>query len=141
MKKEIQKTHPAFETLPQPGRILIADDDAGICDIYSIIFQRAGYEFEIKSNGIDLLNNKFILPDLFLIDKQLSGYDGLEICRFLKTQKRTKRIPVIMISATPGIGLLSTLAGADGSIEKPFDIKFLLDTVKKTLQRDKIIGE
>ena len=40
-------------------KILIADDDPGIQDILTIIFERAGFEVEIKKNGEDLLNNKF----------------------------------------------------------------------------------
>ena len=54
-------------------KILVADDDPGIQDIFSIIFENAGYSFEVKKDGDDLLKNKFIVPDLFLIDKQLSG--------------------------------------------------------------------
>ena len=75
------------------------------------------------------LKNKFTLPDLFLIDKQLSGYDGLDICRHLKNQAHTKNIPVIMISASPNIGALSKEAGADAYIEKPFEVKDLLRLV------------
>src|SRR5262245_13817768 len=110
-------------------KILIADDDPGIQDIFSIIFERAGFDIEIKKNGEDLLKNKFALPDLFLIDKQLSGYDGLEVCRHLKKQEKTKHIPVIMISAAPNIGALSQEAGADAYIEKPFEISDLLKLV------------
>lgn len=110
-------------------RVLVADDDEGIRDIFAIIFDKAGYAVELKSDGEDILNNKFRLPDIFLIDKQLSSYNGLDICRYLKGQTRTKDIPVIMISATPDIGSLSHEAGADTFIEKPFDITSLLQVV------------
>ena len=110
-------------------KILIADDDPGIQDILTIIFERAGFEVEIKKNGEDLLNNKFTMPDLFLVDKQLSGYNGLDICRYLKSQRHTKNIPVIMISASPDIGRSSREAGADAYIEKPFEITNVVDLV------------
>ena len=110
-------------------KILIADDDPGIQDILTIIFERAGFEVEIKKNGEDLLNNKFTMPDLFLVDKQLSGYNGLDICRYLKSQRHTKNIPVVMISASPDIGRSSREAGADAYIEKPFEITNLVDLV------------
>lgn len=110
-------------------KILIADDDPGIQDIFSIIFDNAGFDIQMKDNGEDLLKNKFTLPDIFLIDKQLSGYDGLDICRHLKNQAHTKNIPVIMISASPKIGALSKEAGADAFIEKPFEVKELLRVV------------
>lgn len=110
-------------------KILIADDDPGIQDIFSIIFENAGFAIEIKKDGEDLLKNKFTLPDVFLIDKQLSGYDGLDVCRHLKNQDHTKNIPVIMISASPKIGALSKEAGADAFIEKPFEVKDLVRLV------------
>ncbi len=110
-------------------KVLIADDDPGIRDIFSIIFEKAGYSIELKSNGDDLLKNKFSLPHVFLIDKQLSGTDGMDICRYLKSQAHTKKIPVIMISASPDIAKLSREAGADAFIEKPFEVKDLLRMV------------
>jgi CheY-like chemotaxis protein len=110
-------------------KILIADDDPGIRDIFQIIFEKAGYRIELKNNGDDLLENKFDLPDIFLIDKQLSGTDGLDICRFLKRQKLTRHIPVIMISAAPEIGKQALEAGAEAYIEKPFAVKDLLRMV------------
>ncbi len=118
-KKEIKK------------RILIADDDPGIQEIFTLIFERAGFTVDMKMNGEDLVKNKFFLPDIFLIDKQLSGYDGLEICRQLKSRKQTKHIPVIMVSAAPDIAVLSKEAGADDYIEKPFEIKELLALVNR----------
>ena len=110
-------------------KILIADDDPGIRDIFNIIFERAGYAIELKSNGEDLLKNKFSLPHVFLIDKQLSGTDGIDICRYLKSQTLTKEIPIIMISASPDIAKLSQEAGADAFIEKPFEVRDLLQLV------------
>jgi CheY-like chemotaxis protein len=110
-------------------KILVADDDEGIRDIFQIILEQAGFEVELKSNGEDLLQNKFITPQLFLIDKQLSGTNGLDICRHLKTQVQTMHIPVIIISASPDIAAQSKKAGADSYIEKPFEVSYLLKVV------------
>src|SRR2546423_3852450 len=81
-------------------RILVADDDEDIRNIFGIILKNAGYEADLVSNGKDLLNDNFKIPDLFLIDKQLSGVNGLDVCRHLKSNKKTKRIPLLMISAS-----------------------------------------
>ena len=70
-----------------------------------------------------------MLPDLFLLDKQLAGADGTDICRFLKGQQKTKNIPVVMISANPGIKEISVDAGADAFIEKPFAKNVFLKTI------------
>ena len=112
-------------------RILIADDDESIRDIFRLIFSELDFALELISSGEDLLKNRFIVPDIFLIDKQLSGVNGLDVCRFLKEQSNTRHIPVIMISALPDIGTLSKEAGADGYIEKPFEITFLMEVINR----------
>ena len=112
-------------------KILITDDDEGVQDIFKLIFERAGYEVEILGEAISILENRYTSPDLFVLDRQLSGQDGLKVCEFLKNQNSTKDIPVIIVSATPGIGKLAEAAGADDFIEKPFQIKDLLNVVEK----------
>jgi DNA-binding response OmpR family regulator len=111
-------------------KIIIVDDDPGIRDIFSIILDKAGYDAEIINDGQYILKNKFQLPHLFLIDKQLSGINGLDVCRHLKQQESTMHIPVIMISASPDIGALSKEAGADAYMEKPFEITYLLKLLR-----------
>ena len=112
-------------------RILITDDDEGVQDIFRLIFERAGYDVQILGEGLSILENKYKRPDLFVLDRQLSGQDGLKVCRFLKSQNTTKDIPVIIVSATPGIGKMAKEAGADDFIEKPFQIKDLLGVVER----------
>ncbi len=112
-------------------KILITDDDEGVQDIFKIIFEREGYDVEVFGEAISILENKYTSPDLFVLDRQLSGQDGLKVCQFLKSQTLTKHIPVIIVSATPGIGKLAQEAGADDFIEKPFQIKDLLSVVEK----------
>jgi DNA-binding response OmpR family regulator len=114
-------------------KIIVIDDDPGIQDIFRLILQREGFDVQIISNGKDILKNAFTIPDLFILDKQLSGVDGVDICLHLKKQKKTKNIPVIMISASPGIGTLAIEAGADDYLEKPFDIKALLGKIHTCL--------
>lgn len=116
-------------------RILVADDDPGIQDIFRIILESAGYIVEIISNGEDLFGDNYTVPDLFLLDKRLSGIDGIDICHHLKNQETTAHIPVIMVSANPGIGTLSREAGADDFIEKPFDVPYFLEMIKKYLNK------
>jgi DNA-binding response OmpR family regulator len=112
-------------------KILITDDDEGVQDIFKIILERAGYEVEIFGEAQSILENNYIHPDLFMLDRQLSGQDGLKVCRFLKSQNSTREIPVIIVSATPGLAKLALDAGADDFIEKPFQIKDLLGVVQK----------
>lgn len=119
--------------------LIIADDDPGIQDVFQLIFERAGYSIEIFSNGSQLMNNYFEVPDAFILDKQFSGIDGLDICRFLKSQERTKNVPVIMLSANPTIGDGAKEAGADDYLEKPFKIHDLLAMINKYVKSDNMI--
>ena len=111
-------------------KIVVTDDDPGLQDIFRIILERAGYEVEVISSRKRILQNQYSLPNLFILDKQLSGFDGLEPCKFLKEQESTAHIPVIMISANPGISRMAKNAGADNYIEKPFDMTRLLKMVE-----------
>ena len=112
-------------------KILITDDDQGIQDIFKLILEQAGYEVQVYGDASFILENIYTCPDLFILDKKLRGKDGLQICKFLKSQSFTKDIPVIIISATHGIEKLAKEAGADDFIEKPFEIKDLLNMVEK----------
>src|SRR6187401_2024077 len=125
------------EPLTMKKKILVADDDPSIRDIFKIIFEKAGYSIEIKDDAEDVLKNNFTIPDVFLIDKLLSGYDGLDICRHLKKNPATSHIPVIMVSASPDIGITAIKAGADDFVEKPFDLKYLLKVIEHTITRAK----
>ena len=115
-------------------KILVMDDDPSLQEIFKLILEKAGYAVDFLTNGNDILEDCYQVPDLFFLDKQLSGTDGLEICQHLKNQVTTKDIPVIIISATVGIGAMAQKAGADSFIEKPFDKGHLLEVVKKHIR-------
>ena len=117
-------------------KIIIADDDPAIGEIFNIILKRAGYDVTLYSNGEALMNNDFERPDMFLLDKQLSGIDGLEVCRFLKSQEATKNTPIIIISASSKVAGAAEEAGADEFLEKPFTIKGLTQTIEKYMNKN-----
>ncbi|MDF2191207.1 response regulator [Paraflavitalea sp. CAU 1676] len=114
-------------------RIVIVDDDPAILDAFSRMLQNAGYEVTVYANGQPLLADDFPLPDLLILDKQLSGADGLDICRYLKHRERTKELPVIVLSASPHIQILAMQAGANGFLEKPFRYRDLLNLLERHL--------
>jgi DNA-binding response OmpR family regulator len=116
-------------------RIFIAEDDPSIQEIYAAILTRAGYEIEISPDGSMVYEKKHQWPSLFILDRQLAGFNGLDICKYLKSRKATKDIPIIMISATPGLETLAKAAGAEDYLEKPFTIALLLDKIRKWIQQ------
>lgn len=110
-------------------KIIIIDDDPAIQDSASLIFGLPNYEVTVYPNGNKILTGEFTMPDIFIIDKQLPGVDGLDVCKYLKSQNATKDVPVIMMSASPAIREFSKAAGAEGFIEKPYSLKQMRELV------------
>lgn len=111
--------------------MLVVEDDPGVQDILTLIFEQVGYDIIMLEYPDKLLDGSAPVPDIYILDKQLSGIDGLDVCRYLKKQLKTALIPVIVVSASPHIAQLAKDAGADGFLEKPFKQKELLELVAR----------
>jgi CheY-like chemotaxis protein len=118
-------------------RILVVDDEADIVNLTRIILEKDGYWVSSANNGeeaLQMLERED--PDLVLLDLVMPGKSGLEVCKIIKTQPRTKNIPVIMFTAL-GRDVdrkLTSWAGADSHFTKPFAKDQLLSEVKKWLK-------
>lgn len=117
---------------------MIADDDAGIVDFLSILLEYEGYEVSSTLNGSTLLELENEFPDIILLDIWMSGVDGRDVCKHLKQKEHTKKIPIIMISASNDIERSALDAGADDFLAKPFDMNDLLEKIEKNLKRQLI---
>lgn len=119
---------------PAPKRILIVDDEPDILEFLQVILEEEGYGVVTSDKGeyLEQLHNGG-LPDLILVDVLLSGKDGREIVKYLKSQKETKTIPVIMFSAHPSAEETARQAGAEDFLAKPFDIDSLLAKISRHL--------
>ncbi len=112
-------------------KILVADDDPAIVDSMKTILEMEGYEVDTTEDGGDVYKLSGNFPDLMLLDIRMSGYDGREICRYLKQKPKTRNIPIIMISANLDMQQSARDSGADDFIAKPFNLDDLLSKVKK----------
>lgn len=110
------------------------DDDISILEICTVVLERAGYQITTFSNADPILNGNFIEPDIFIIDKQLSGSEGADICHYLKNREHNKDTPVIIFSASTDLDKYAATAGADGFLEKPFQTKELRAIIEKHLR-------
>jgi CheY-like chemotaxis protein len=117
----------------QRRRILVADDDAAIVDAVQLILEDAGYEVSAATDGAVVGTVLREPPDLLLLDIWMSGASGQAICRELKANPATKRIPIVMFSANRDLAAIAASAGADGVLGKPFDLSELLDVIEKHL--------
>lgn len=114
-------------------KILVVDDDDAIREIFEIILNKAGFAVTMLADGDAVLEDRFEEPDLFLIDKQLKGIDGLDLCRHLKQRSSNCHTPVIIISASTRVDKAAKEAGADAFLEKPFKSKILIELIQKHL--------
>ncbi|MBD1387765.1 response regulator [Mucilaginibacter rigui] len=116
-------------------RILAVDDDHDILEVLQFILEDSGYKVDTLSDGrqlMDTIQEKH--PDLILLDIMLGNMDGRELCKEVKRQAATQKIPVIMISASHNIAdSLKQENGPNDFVAKPFDINVLLDSIKKQL--------
>ena len=109
-------------------KVLIADDNKYMLDALREIIEIGGYLAEVADvDGPFILSNE--LPDLILMDIKMSGKDGRVICRDLKSQLKTKNIPIILLSASHQLHDSALEAGADGFMAKPFRMNELLEKI------------
>jgi len=120
-------------------KILVVDDNTSILDALKIMLEDEGYEVETTVDGATVKDMKEPLPDLLLLDIWMSGVDGRDVCRHLKSTAATKHIPVIMISAAKDTEQIAKGAGADDFISKPFQMEHLLAIVAKYINVDSLL--
>jgi DNA-binding response OmpR family regulator len=123
-----------MNTQSRPKKLLVVDDEPDILEFLQIILEEEGYAVITSDKGefLEQLHNGG-LPDLILVDVLLSGKDGREIVKLLKSQEETKHIPVIMFSAHPSAEETAREAGAEDFVAKPFEIDLLLSRIASHL--------
>jgi len=111
-------------------RILIIEDEPDIVDICTIVLEKEGYEVFTFTDfiGYQSIINA-VDANLVLLDLNIRGHHGKEICRYIKQHDNLKQTKVILMSANPDIQTVKNEVEADEYISKPFDIEHLLATV------------
>jgi CheY-like chemotaxis protein len=112
-------------------KIILVEDDLDILFTVGMILENAGYAVESLSSARSIVDGDYTLPDLFILDKRMPDMDGLDVCRHLRSKPESQDIPVVIISASPKFGPHALNAGANAFLEKPFQLKALLELVQK----------
>lgn len=122
------------------SRILIADDQPGITRMLSLLLEKAGYEVLTAESGkeaLDIVTTEAV--DLVILDVMMPDLSGIDVCRQLRMQPETARIPVMMLSAKGQVTdkVAGFEAGADDYIAKPVAREELIARVNALLTRSR----
>jgi two-component system phosphate regulon response regulator PhoB len=129
-------------SITKPGlvkeKLLVVEDESDIQEVLAYNLAREGYSISCLRDGRDCLDRVVKeCPSLILLDAVLPGIDGLDLCRRIKKDPRTRQVPVVLLSSkTSDIDIEAGFnAGADDFVAKPFRIKELVARIKAILRR------
>jgi len=119
-------------------RVLVVDDERDILELVKYNLDREGYHVTTVATGEDALAAaRAKLPDIVILDLMLPGVDGLEVCRRLKGDPRTRHIPIVMLTAKGDEADVVTglELGAADYVTKPFSPRVLTARIRAVLRR------
>jgi len=117
-------------------KILIVDDDSSILEVLKLISEMAGYKVQTATSGEEALNIiKKDLPDLMVLDMMLPGISGKQVCKKIKNNPKTKKIPIVMISANIKDADFRRDPWAEEFLEKPLDMDKFLNVIAEQLKK------
>ncbi len=118
--------------------VLVVDDEEEILQLIEYNLLKSGYACTCVSTGTEAVRTAHVLfPDLVLLDLMLPGLDGFQVCSQLKNDRKTRDIPVVMLTArgTENDIVRGLEMGADDYIVKPFSPKVLVARIGAALRR------
>ena len=120
------------------ANILVVEDEGAIQELIGLNLEQAGQRYlraDTAEQALEMIQGE--LPDLILLDWMLPGQSGIEFARRLRGDARTKKLPIIMLTARAEEEdkLRGLETGADDYITKPFSVKELQARIKAVLRR------
>jgi len=115
-------------------KILIIDDSEDLLEAMKLFLELQDFKVKTLRDCSNVIEEvKQFDPDVLIIDVFLSGEDGRDICRELRNIDETKHLCIMLLSGSHETLKNYKDFGADISLEKPFDIKNLLNKIKEVL--------
>jgi two-component system, OmpR family, alkaline phosphatase synthesis response regulator PhoP len=120
------------------ARILVVDDEEDISELVRYNLFSAGYAVTLTDSGEEAVRVAAREPfDLLVLDLMLPGISGIEVARIFKSDPRTRKIPIIMLTARgEEADVVAGLALADDYVTKPFSPKILGARISAMLRRN-----
>ncbi len=115
-------TAPALPAAPTAGKVLVADDEAPYREMLKAILESAGYTVETAADGDEAWSKiRSFLPDLVLTDAMMPRVNGFDLCRRIRSDRTTWRIPVVFVTSlsTTEDKVAGIEAGCDDFLKKP----------------------
>ena len=113
--------------------IMVVDDSQTVRNIMGLILNRTGYRSVRVASAMEALQTLTeVIPDLIFLDITLPGMDGLDVCKIVRENERTKDVPVVMLSGNNEVfdKVMGRLAGAADYITKPFEPETIVECLQ-----------
>lgn len=120
------------------SKILIIDDEPDVIDILAMNLKSAGFSVLTAESGVAGLNKaRMEMPHLIVLDLMLPGMSGFEVCKALRKDAATAKIPIIMLTAKSEEvdRIVGLELGADDYVAKPFSPREILLRIQSVLRR------
>jgi len=126
-----------------PPRILVVEDVPVMLEVLRMRLEAEGYAVVTARDGVEALEKaREHHPDLVLLDLMLPRLSGERVCRELRSDPRTRAVPIIVVSARVGETerLRALAAGADAFLAKPYDVAQLTGEIRTRLAAKRAIA-
>lgn len=119
------------------SRIYIAEEDKAIQRRLSTALTQKGFDVRVFDSGYPIVSMMDNWPDVFLINIELPGINGLEVCKWLKSHEDSQHIPVIFLSGDSYLKILAATAQADDYIEMPVSIATIVSRIRDCITAER----
>jgi two-component system phosphate regulon response regulator PhoB len=120
------------------AKVLVVEDEVAIQDLLRYSLEQAPFEVVVVTSAEQALSEiRSELPSVVLLDLMLPGMSGINLARHLRTQERTRELPIIMVTARAEEAdrIAGLNIGADDYVTKPFSPKELIARIRAVLRR------
>ena len=136
IRPDEHRVRRVLEQLRARKLILAVDDSMTVRRIVSVVLERSGYRAAVACDGDDaLVKIREELPDLVLLDVMMPGLNGYQVCRLIRQDERSSRVPVVILSSSLLDRIKGRLAGVNDYLAKPFEPERLIATIRRHLAR------
>jgi CheY-like chemotaxis protein len=111
--------------------VLVVEDDPDLVDLMAVILQDAGYRVATATDGFEALARvEAEMPSLILLDMRMPRMNGWEFAGEFRT-RWDRSCPIVVVTAAENARLRAEEIGADGWLEKPFELEDVIRVVER----------